>query len=947
MKSAEEFLAKVLPSKGRYCVAAFYKNSKGARHFWCTSIEELAKQIELKDSNADAVYHACASYGELKNAKGKIGRTKENVLFLRSLYCEVDIREGEKGYNTKEEALAACAAFLEATSLPRPTIIDSGGGYHFYWHFNQDVTRDVWERYAKGLKTLAAKWGFKVDVGITADAARILRTPGTTNRKYDNVIVRSLCDGDIHPVSRFQLLLLQNPKPIKIETPYTKTIYDTDLIVSKCNQLAILRDNPTSQDGVTWLACARTLAETTNGEQFFHEHSSKDPRYDADEAAKKWAESVKHGKGVTCEHFATINPSGCEGCPFRGKIKTPLHIGRGSNFHKLPDEVSEVLKIADMPIGFRFDETGKLMYVTEKQNDAGEAEEKYTYVHEFPIIVEDRYVSEVTQQDYRIALKHWQPHDGWKTVHVDAADFLRNTEAAFGGKGVFSQDDKLLKRYVKQSLNMIATKRAASMSYESFGWKEQEGKKSFLLGYKLIQTTAKDANGNVELFTETVALTEAATRIAAHIGPGGMRKKGSFKNQQLALQSLCAPGHEWQLCTVISSCAAILMPLVLQSEGGLIWSTYDYKGGAGKTLAATAAATIWGDLEGLATTASDTPKSRVAALGVLRHLPQIYDEMKRTDPQLAREHIQIFTSGREGTRLTQGGDFQKHLRNWCTIMITSSNQELKGAVEAAEGSKAMLSRIFEVQANELPLSKKEFKESFKHEFLNNPGFMGEMFVKATVFLEGMGTLYEMFDKAEAQLIERYTFDAQQRFKLAYFICMYVASHILVEAGLLSFSPERVMTWLLEDNNNNWNTEPRIEMTEILAMYMHESLRRTLVVNGEFVRKPLMISRAPTDELAIRIEETGNIFLGRQQLIKWLQTKDISFKHFAEELEKAGAVKSAKAKRSLGAGTAYGVGQSWCMIVDGRHEDIASIIAEDNVIDLEAVKKQLQSGLALS
>jgi hypothetical protein len=103
----------------------------------------------------------------------------------------------------------------------------------------------------------------------------------------------------------------------------------------------------------------------------------------------------------------------------------------------------------------------------------------------------------------------------------------------------------------------------------------------------------------------------------------------------------------------------------------------------------------------------------------------------------------------------------------------------------------------------------------------------------------------------------------------------------------------------------------------------------------------MVNKAPSDELTIRIEDTGNIFLAKNQLAKWLQTKDISLKHFTDELERIGALKSGNAKRSLGAGTVFGVGQSWCLIIEGRHEDIVNVMSEDNVIDLETKKKQLQ------
>lgn len=938
MKSAEEFLRKVLPSKGKYCLAAFYKNKTGARHTWYTSIEELAKAIEEKDATAEAVYHACASYGDKTNKKGIIERTKENVQYLRSLYAEIDIRD-EKGYQNAEEALTALVQFCTRARIPRPLTVLSGGGFHLYWPLKEDITREVWELHAKGLKSYAAKTGLKLDASITADCARILRTLGTANRKYENTSVELLHDAGPFDLSAFTLFKLQNPAPVK--QAYTQTLHDANLITDKCNQHRILRDSPHLQDGRTWVNCARNLAQCIDGERLFHEYSSQDPRYNADEAAKKWDESVKFNNGVTCAAFEATNPSGCEGCPFRGKIKTPLHIGRTDKYN-LPEDVAKKLLAADLPKGFRFEDNGSLVYVSEKQDPDGETVENTSLVHQFPLIVVDQSVSENTKEDFRITLEHWKPHDGWSHVHIAASDFLRHTEAAFGGKGVFGTDDKLLKRYVKSSLNIIAGKRAASMSYETFGWKS---KTSFLHGHYLI--SADKQNGKVNLKSERVALTDIAARLADHLAPGGASKKGSFPVWRSAAQMLFAPGHEWQACTLLASFAAIVMPLCLQTEGGLVWSTYDYEGGTGKTLATNAAASVWGDYEALSTTSNDTPKSRLAVLGTLRHYPLPFDEMNRTDPVLARDFLQTFTTGREGTKMAQGGEqLQKHMRNWCTVMLTSSNQELQGAIDSNPGSKAMAARIFEVHAQKLPLEKKQFTEAFKNKFVNNPGYAGDLFIKSLVLLQGHDLLDGLIEKAEEAITERFTFGPQQRFKLAFLKSMYVAAHVLVDADILSFSPERIITWLLEENGfvntaGTWQESASLDMTQILAEYMQDSVRNTLVVASPYHGKPLHVSKAPTDELAIRVEDTGNIFLNEVQLHRWLQSKDISSKFFKKELEKKHVIKAVHARRSLGAGTSFGIGQTWCVIINGRHPDVAAVVAnEDNVIDLEQAKKLL-------
>ena len=53
-----------------------------------------------------------------------------------------------------------------------------------YWISDKPLTRAEWEPYADGLWALVQKHGLKADA-VTTDAARILRVPGTFNKKQD------------------------------------------------------------------------------------------------------------------------------------------------------------------------------------------------------------------------------------------------------------------------------------------------------------------------------------------------------------------------------------------------------------------------------------------------------------------------------------------------------------------------------------------------------------------------------------------------------------------------------------------------------------------------------------------------------------------------------------------------------------------------------------------
>ena len=135
------------------------------------------------------VYFCTSLQAEIsKNTKGnpKAVRSKELALLLKAIWLDVDVKEPPKGYATLADALAAVEQFVKAAALPPPSaLIATGGGLHVYWISSTPMTVQGWQPYAEGLKALALKHGLRCDAGLTTDAARILRVPGTKNYKTE------------------------------------------------------------------------------------------------------------------------------------------------------------------------------------------------------------------------------------------------------------------------------------------------------------------------------------------------------------------------------------------------------------------------------------------------------------------------------------------------------------------------------------------------------------------------------------------------------------------------------------------------------------------------------------------------------------------------------------------------------------------------------------------
>jgi hypothetical protein len=100
------------------------------------------------------------------------GGTKDHIVQIPALWVDIDFKN-----RLKDEANERLKHFPLKPSI----LVDSGGGYHPYWIFNEPLSKSEIPQLENILKRLATY--FDGDMAST-DAARILRVPGTLNLKY-------------------------------------------------------------------------------------------------------------------------------------------------------------------------------------------------------------------------------------------------------------------------------------------------------------------------------------------------------------------------------------------------------------------------------------------------------------------------------------------------------------------------------------------------------------------------------------------------------------------------------------------------------------------------------------------------------------------------------------------------------------------------------------------
>ena len=208
-----EFFEWLLPSKGHIVLGVPETNDNG-RSWWknrkFTTVAEAALEAVQLDATNE-VYVAINSFNDWykdSNDKFRI-RTQDNVAWCKALYDDYDVDPDEdKKYNSKKEAIADVAKLAQALRLT-PTVVDSGGGYHTYFHLDEEVDKATWLELSTLKRDVTTFLDMKTDRAVDMDSARVLRPVGTHNKKYGSPLtVKLLKQGKRYSVEHMRQTML-------------------------------------------------------------------------------------------------------------------------------------------------------------------------------------------------------------------------------------------------------------------------------------------------------------------------------------------------------------------------------------------------------------------------------------------------------------------------------------------------------------------------------------------------------------------------------------------------------------------------------------------------------------------------------------------------------------------------------------------------------------------
>lgn len=195
------------PDLSDACVSLWTRPSSVSIHCPLRDIPGIARQAAEADENGADVYFG-VTLRRPGLHPGQRG-SKTDLLAATALWVDIDIASTDGAHASKKlpQSVDEAMLLVNELGLPPDQLIHSGNGLHVYWYLESPMPLRNPEQVAKfekanvglqkRIEVIAAKHGWHLD--MTANADRVLRVPGTHNRKAQ--IPASPTPGDLQVVA--------------------------------------------------------------------------------------------------------------------------------------------------------------------------------------------------------------------------------------------------------------------------------------------------------------------------------------------------------------------------------------------------------------------------------------------------------------------------------------------------------------------------------------------------------------------------------------------------------------------------------------------------------------------------------------------------------------------------------------------------------------------------
>jgi hypothetical protein len=867
--------------------------------------EEVDKiTAELLAEGRDA-YFGCSKFETGAN------RTKDNVLSIKAFWIDLDCGEAKAivnektgrpdGYIDQATGLDELEKFRELIGLPKPILVNSGRGIHAYWPLESAVTRHEWEPVAARLNELCVIHKLYVDASVF-EAARVLRIPGTLNFKdKPPKPVEIISDGDDTSYENFKNILGVKDSAFQVRPTQelselakslaANTISKFSKIMMRsakgegCNQLLYAYQNQESIPEPLWFSALSIAHRCADREKAIHKISDQHPDYDPlDTESKASHTEFAH----SCATFEKHNAGGCEGCPWKGRIKSPITLGR--EIVKAEDtEITEAKDIkAEHVIPpyphpyFRGKNGG--VYMMGEDEDDGEP----VCIYEHDLYVVKRMKDPDDSIGVLILLRLHLPLDGVREFTVPLSTIavkekLREILAINGVAGMPYQMKELANFVMKFVKETQYTRREEAMRTQ-FGWADKDSK--FIIGNREI---TKDGTFHSPPSNQTRYFAESMT------------PRGTLEKWKEVFNLYGQAGLEPNAFAALSAFGAPLLKFT--GHKGAIINLIHKDSGTGKSTSLYMCNSVYGHPDTLAAIAKDTFAAKMIQLGVMNNIPFTIDEITNMSPIDFSNLAYSMSQGRGANRAkAASNELRTNTTTWQTISVASSNASFyeKLGIQKSSPDGEMM-RLLEYQIHPTDVIPTALaKQMFDIQLKENYGHAGDIYIANLLgnleeAVNTMRTVQEKLDK-ELNLTNR------ERFWSAVVACNIAGGLIAKNLGLLDWDMKNIYQWacgmiqgLREDVK-----PPVNDSAAIVGDFINRHMQNILVVNDEAdsrTNMQLAPTLEPRGELIIRFEpDTKKMYISAGAFRTDCVQAQIHYKEALNQLKKKGIYLGASTKR---------------------------------------------------
>lgn len=281
----------------------------------------------------------------VQGARPEKGRGKEaGVITLPGLWADVDVLGPNHAALALPPTMEDAWRIVRAVPFKPTVVVYTGGGIQPYWLF-----REPWEfgnekerkkakalskAFQKYMQGVAVAHGWSMDG--TADLCRLLRLPGTYNRKQaEPVTVRYevIEDGRRYNPSDFEEFLEIEADPqlkahVQGAAPAEPTA-EIARILNGCGWMRHCKEDAATLPEPEWYRMLSIVGRCKDGARVAHDLSKPYPKYSEAETNEKLKQAMGASGPATCAFIATDlgRARHCNDCEHRGKIKSPVVLG--------------------------------------------------------------------------------------------------------------------------------------------------------------------------------------------------------------------------------------------------------------------------------------------------------------------------------------------------------------------------------------------------------------------------------------------------------------------------------------------------------------------------------------------------------------------------------------------------------------------------------------------